>query len=106
MRKNIVVCVLTAIGVFLFAFGYAGYADADFFSAVVEYLRDEPVEILGIEYKGEMLNDAGADLSPLEIEDWKIRRIMQTKVIGLLFITAGAVTLVAAFLFYRHSDKQ
>ncbi len=102
MKKNIVVCVLTAIGIFLFAFGYAGYADADFFYAMRGYLptyRFIPYLILSQEM-------IAAGFSTHEVAEYQASHIMWTKFIGLLFITAGTVTLVSAFLYFRHSEKQ
>jgi len=105
MRKNIVVCVLTAIGVFLLAFGYAGYTEADFFSAVMNNLLPGSVRPPR-DFTTEKAFFKSAGFSRQEIWDHQSRHILQTKLIGILFITAGAVTLVSAFLYYRHSDKQ
>jgi len=105
MSKNIVVCVLTAIGVFLLAFGYTGYTDADFFTAVMNNLLPGSV----VPYIDRTTLEAelkSAGFSGQEIWDYQSRLILRTKFIGILFITAGAVTLVSAFLLYRHSDKQ
>jgi len=92
------ISALAAIGVFFLAFGYAVYGDAVFFFAVMNYPKAGIAELM------QMLKDAG--FSAQEIGDWVALRITQAKIIGSMFITAGAGTIVAAFLLYRHRDKQ
>jgi len=99
------ICCLSALGVFFLAFGYTGYTEADFFNAMMNHLLPGSVAPhIDITVAEARLKSAG--FSKQEIWDYQSLLILRTKFIGILFITAGAVTLVSAFLFYRQNDKQ